>query len=412
MLKLHQRIVYIIDEVHELSEKAFNALLLTLEEPPSHIVFIFATTNIESVPITILSRCQRYDFKKLSNEELSTHLRNIADKENISITDDAIEEITYLSDGGCRDALSILNQLSTSNESIDLEVVLNNYGSVSLVQIKNIVNAYVENEYNQIKTIFENLEKASVDYKVFLKKLIDQFFQKALECKEQKNNHLYLKIKDTIFELNDVINKININVDPFLLIFLILVKNVGVQEPNDDIDSVDVIDSKPLETKTVEKKDALTKSEKTPLKESKTVETVLETNDSTFENDTYLAELKKVRINNCFAQADKTLLKDSKEKWKQFNDQVSLVDTIKSIIIDMEVVLASSTINLITDAQESIVEMFNANLESIEEKYEEILLLLTEKFKRGERRKNYEYAKFNGSGSKNAKGCTKKESGT
>ena len=211
-----------------LSQSAFNALLLTLEEPPSHIVFILATTNIESVPITILSRCQRYDFKKLTNEELTMHLKNIAKIENITITDEAIQEISYLSEGGCRDALSILNQLCTSNDSIDLDTVLNNYGSVSMIQIKNIVKYFIENSYEQLKNIFDSMEKSSMDYKVFLKKLIDQLFIEAINLKTANQNQEYLKLKDTIFELNELINKININVDPFILIFLILIKNVTI----------------------------------------------------------------------------------------------------------------------------------------------------------------------------------------
>ena len=169
--------VYIIDEVHMLTQNAFNALLLTLEEPPSHIVFILATTNIESVPITILSRCQRYDFKKIDNEDLVIHLQQVCEKEDILINDEAIEEIVYLCEGGCRDALSILNQLSTSNSSIDLNVVLSNYGSVSLVQIKEIIQAFLDNNFNELQAIFTKIEKTSMDYKIFIKKMVDQLFR-------------------------------------------------------------------------------------------------------------------------------------------------------------------------------------------------------------------------------------------
>ncbi len=360
--------IYIIDEVHELSERAFNALLLTLEEPPSHIVFIFATTNIESVPITILSRCQRYDFKKLSDDELNEHLRNIANKENIDITDEAIEEITYLSDGGCRDALSILNQLYTSNEHIDLDTVLNNYGSVSLVQIKNIVESFINNQYDQIKDIFNHIDKSSIDYKVFIKKLVDQLFIKALQYKSDKNDTLYLKIKDTIFELNDIIAKININVDPFMLIFLILIKNVDIPE----------------EGLKQEKKESKEKVDNSPIKEAKAkqienkvskLDNLSETknNIQVEQQSNYIEELKKVRINNCFAKADKSLLLASKEDWKIFNEKISSTDMVKSIIIDADVVLSSPDINIVVDLQESIVNMFNENLTIIEEKYAEIV---------------------------------------
>ncbi len=367
--------IYIIDEVHELSDSAFNALLLTLEEPPSHIVFIFATTDIEKVPITILSRCQRYDFKKLTNEELKEHLKNIATKENIEITDEALEEIAYLADGGCRDALSILNQLCTSNEHIDLDTVLNNYGSVSMAQIKNIVNAYIENQYDEIKNIFDNIEKMSIDYKVFLKKLVDQFFQESIHFKMNGNNEMYLKIKDTIFEFNDIINKININVDPFLLIFLVLIKNMEVKEvqPTNKEKETILEDKSPIkEEKTIDQEEAkeqITEDVIPEKKEEKTTE-VKEEKDLTNE---YIEQLKKVRINNCFAKADKSILLKSKEKWQSIKENSSIDKEIESIIIDTNTVLASNEIHIITDIQESIVELFNTHLEEIEKQYKDIV---------------------------------------
>ena len=123
--------VYIIDEVHMLTISAFNALLLTLEEPPKHAVFIFATTNIENVPITILSRCQRYDFRKISVSDIVQRLKKICNIENISIEDDALNEIAFISEGGLRDALSMLDQLSKENDVITLEKVETQMRSVS-----------------------------------------------------------------------------------------------------------------------------------------------------------------------------------------------------------------------------------------------------------------------------------------
>ncbi len=361
--------VYIIDEVHMLSQSAFNALLLTLEEPPSHIVFILATTNIENVPITILSRCQRYDFKKLSDDELINHLKKIAAKENISISEDAIREIAYLSEGGCRDALSILNQLSTSNNNIELETVLNNYGSVSLIQIKNIVKYYIADDYDKLKELFDNISKSSIDYKTFLKKLIDQLFIEALNAKVSHNDNKYLNIRETIFELNDLINKININIDPFVLIFLVLVKNVEI--PNDSLKEKAQQDDVSQETinspKNIIEEKELEVQEKNIEIENENIGLV-----ETDEYYNYLQQLKEVRLNNCFAEADKSLLLDSKERWLNFNNSLNLTDSIKSIVIDSEVVLASSKLNIVIDTQESIVDMFNKELINIEKKYFEI----------------------------------------
>ena len=102
--------VYIIDEVHMLSSGAFNALLKTLEEPPEHVKFVLATTEPQKLPATILSRCQRFDFKKISNEDLIKRLRFVCKESNIEATDDALNLIAVLSEGGARDALSILER--------------------------------------------------------------------------------------------------------------------------------------------------------------------------------------------------------------------------------------------------------------------------------------------------------------
>src|SRR5690348_5760702 len=102
--------VYIIDEVHMLSEKAFNALLKTLEEPPPHVKFLFATTEIRKVPVTVLSRCQRFDLKRVPHETLVTHLSRICGLENVPIEDEALSLIARAAEGSVRDAMSLLDQ--------------------------------------------------------------------------------------------------------------------------------------------------------------------------------------------------------------------------------------------------------------------------------------------------------------
>ncbi len=354
--------VYIIDEVHMMTQSAFNALLKTLEEPPSHVIFIFATTNIESVPITILSRCQRYDFKKIDTDVLIDHLKKISKAENIKITDDAIAEIAYLSEGGCRDALSILNQLSTSYDSIDLDSVLNNYGSVSNIMVERIVKSFISNDYETIKEIFNDLKTNGVDYKVFIKKLVDYFFKEALIFKEKGNNELYLKIKQVIFELNDIINKINITIDPFLLIFLSLVQNMNIkclQIANDDNLKSDVesdklnIENDKNELKNEEKRDNDNK---------------VNTNVSP-DYIKYIKDLTSIRVNNCFAKADKKLLNECKKKWQDFVDSLKETNSLKTVLIDSNVVLASNDLNIIVCSQDSMAEMFNLELDKIAAEY-------------------------------------------
>ncbi|WAM07150.1 AAA family ATPase [Mycoplasmopsis cynos] len=103
--------VYIIDEVHMMSKSAFNALLKTLEEPPKHTVFILATTDPQKIPLTILSRVQRYNFKRMSDLEIINHLKKVLDNEKIEYDDEALKIIALLSSGGMRDALSIADQM-------------------------------------------------------------------------------------------------------------------------------------------------------------------------------------------------------------------------------------------------------------------------------------------------------------
>ena len=104
--------IYIIDEVHMLTTSAFNALLKTLEEPPKHVIFILATTEPYKIPTTILSRCQRFDFKKISVDDIVYRLRIIAQTENIEVSDDILREIAILSDGGMRDSINLLDQVN------------------------------------------------------------------------------------------------------------------------------------------------------------------------------------------------------------------------------------------------------------------------------------------------------------
>lgn len=152
--------VYIIDEVHMLSISAFNALLKTLEEPPAHVMFILATTEPHKIPMTILSRCQRFDFKQLSNEETKEKLQEIATKENILIEDEALYAISEASEGGMRDAISILDQVSAYAESIvTVEDVDNVTGKISNYKLTELISTFINKDaVNALKIINELLE--------------------------------------------------------------------------------------------------------------------------------------------------------------------------------------------------------------------------------------------------------------
>ncbi len=216
--------IYIIDEVHMLTTSAFNALLLTLEEPPSHVVFILATTNIESVPITILSRCQRFDFQKIKEDKLVENLKGVAEKENIKVTEEALLEIAYLAEGGMRDALSILDQLSKNKETITLELIEKEIKTISTKSINDLIDSIENNDISDFLNMVEDFKTRAVDYKSLIKKIIDNISSRA---KKIKNSGLVTRLsfqdyKNLILELTEAFTKININVNPYTIIEMIM----------------------------------------------------------------------------------------------------------------------------------------------------------------------------------------------
>ena len=146
--------IYIVDEVHMLTTQAFNALLKTLEEPPAHAIFIFATTEYYKIPKTILSRCQRFDFKKVSEKEIFDRLKYIADKEKIKVSDDALNEIAILSDGGMRDSISLLDQ---ANSYVLNEITIDDIHEINGTIAPDEINKFMKLFFN--KNLVELLDK-------------------------------------------------------------------------------------------------------------------------------------------------------------------------------------------------------------------------------------------------------------
>jgi DNA polymerase-3 subunit gamma/tau len=161
--------VYIVDEVHMLSKSAFNALLKTLEEPPPHSKFIFATTEISKVPITILSRCQRFDLRRVDKKTLYNFLINISKKEDISISNDALNIIVKASDGSVRDSLSILDQANIfkSQKEIQVEELVNMLGFAKQSDLYELTKFVLDNDLSKlISTLDEMYQRGSETTKV------------------------------------------------------------------------------------------------------------------------------------------------------------------------------------------------------------------------------------------------------
>lgn len=354
--------VYIIDEVHMLTTSAFNALLLTLEEPPKHAIFILATTNIENVPVTILSRCQRFDFQKISNKDISASLRKICDLENIVADDEALDEIAYLSEGGMRDSLSILDQLSKLEEKITLDLIEKEIKIISKKNIDDVFNTIESNDLDGFVNLLREYSNRNVDYKMFVKKMIDVGSKRALSLKSNPSKYVLNSdnYKKMVLLLIDSLNKININVNPFVTLEMLLLDFFSTE--NFDVNNEKIIkkDDK-IELSTEVKKNSNSTSE---LKNNMTSKNNFIEAGNNFVN---------IRINNCFVSASKESLEKAKELLNNLKNDLNITGKVKSIIEDAQVVVASEKIVVLSMLSDHLAEDANENILAIEKAFNSII---------------------------------------
>lgn len=223
--------VYIIDEVHMLSNQAWNAFLKTLEEPPSNVVFILATTDIQKVPITVLSRCQRFDFQRIDRSLIFDNLKRICDLEKIQYEEDAVREIAYLSDGCMRDALSILDQLSKVSDIVDMNVIKSNFGTVTDSELNMLYSFIIKNDIDGLVTLLRNIKETGIDIKIFIDKILDNFLDKAINMKKKNiSTSAFNQLKKIIEVLTEIYSKLNYNSNGFLLLELELISFINDEE--------------------------------------------------------------------------------------------------------------------------------------------------------------------------------------
>ena len=197
--------VYIIDEVHMLSTGAFNALLKTLEEPPEHVKFILATTEPQKLPATILSRCQRFDFKRISNEDIIKRLKVVCNESNIEISEGALNIIAVLSEGAMRDALSILERCIQDGENkIDENKIKDLVGIPKLSYVNSIISAILEYDLDEVVKSTNQILNEGKDLDNFLWEMI-KYVKDILVYKSCKNLELYTQ--DEILIINNLANK-------------------------------------------------------------------------------------------------------------------------------------------------------------------------------------------------------------
>ena len=190
--------IFIIDEVHMLSKQAFNALLKTLEEPPEYLKFIFATTEIKKIPITVVSRCQRFDLSRIKSSELFNFLKDIKDRENGNVSDEAIKLIVKISEGSVRDALSLLDRGLLSLEAegeLDLNKAQKVFGYFDKSQLIDLFRFILEGNRNRVIESYRRIYDQGVDPKVFINDFLELvYYFKNIDS---------LTLESTNFSLND-----------------------------------------------------------------------------------------------------------------------------------------------------------------------------------------------------------------
>jgi len=370
--------VYIIDEVHMLSGSAFNALLLTLEEPPPHVIFILATTEIQNVPITVLSRCQRYDFKRFTAEELKNQLENISKKEKIKITEEALDEIAYIAEGGMRDALSMLDQLiDKDKKNITLDDVVNSFGTISTKSVQELID-YIENsDAHNIISYINKVFESGVNFKVFLEKLIKELKDKAINIKtlKEQSRLTYKEIKDLIIELNNCQQISKVSVNSFGVVELIILDYIDINSDKITIKNIATETSKAPEIK--EKTEIANikndnKDKKQEIKEKKS-DSKKEISSIEDKNKIITVDFIQIRTNNCFVNAKKEFLEETKEKWQAFLKKIKVSNKrIFNLATESDIIAASDSYAILVNEQESAAGLLNNMIDDVEKLFNDV----------------------------------------
>lgn len=377
--------IYIIDEVHMLSTGAFNALLKTLEEPPSHVIFILATTEPNKIPLTILSRCQRFDFNKISNEKLVSRLLYIATQEGKNVDKSILEYIAEISDGGLRDAINLLDQvISLPQESVTLEEIDRLSGRISQNTLFELLNAISTGNYVSILNISDIIYGEGKNYKdiadgmlAIVRDLsinfeVDSYFNKDYSSKLATINIPFDKLISITSLLNELIKELKNSNDPKMLfdIYMVNICNSLSSKGNLSVKKEDINNSQTVELKNKEVNNISNikeNKEKLDINKDSDEKTINEETVNT-SNDIINGDLKSIRINNVLAEADKSILNNIVKSYDKIGDYVSnkVYNTLSILLLDGHVVVASTKYLLFAFESEEDVTLFDNNYKQIE----------------------------------------------
>ena len=360
--------VYIIDEFHMLSTSAFNALLLTLEEPPKDVVFILATTDIQSVPITVLSRCQRFDFKPISIQDIENRLKFVCGEENLKVTDDAIKEIAMMSNGGLRDALSILDQVAGNGEEIDIQDVIANFGGISNKKINQLLSYYENNSVAELIDYINEIKNDGIDIKVLIDKIITKIKSVLIDIKlDNYNGKLdFDNLYNLVFELNKLLTGERNGANYYDLLEIVFLKYINYFSGNNFVDKniVKLTDSKKEST-------IIKRIEEKPKISAPAIEQTIISQENKLEKKNKVIDFDiDVRINNTFVNAKKDYLNNIKSKWNDFVIYESNTNkAMISYLADTNIVAASDKYAILTNNLDITNDLINQNIKSLEKDF-------------------------------------------
>lgn len=360
--------VYIIDEFHMLSTSAFNALLLTLEEPPKDVVFILATTDIQSVPITVLSRCQRFDFKPISIQDIENRLKFVCGEENLKVTDDAIKEIAMMSNGGLRDALSILDQVAGNGEEIDIQDVIANFGGISNKKINQLLSYYENNSVAELIDYINEIKNDGIDIKVLIDKIITKIKSVLIDIKlDNYTGKLdFDNLYNLVFELNKLLTGERNGANYYDLLEIVFLKYINYFPGNNFVDKniVKLTDSKKEST-------IIKRIEEKPKISAPAIEQTIISQENKLEKKNKVIDFDiDVRINNTFVNAKKDYLNNIKSKWNDFVIYESNTNkAMISYLADTNIVAASDKYAILTNNLDITNDLINQNIKSLEKDF-------------------------------------------
>ena len=383
--------VYIIDEVHMLSIGAFNALLKTLEEPPEYVIFILATTEPQKIPATIISRCQRFDFKSISMESMKKCLNNIIEKEKIQIGDDALDEIIVNSKGGMRDAISLLDQAyAFCDNKITLDDVESLSGNITKLEMLSLILNILDGNYINISDKINNYYALGKDISLICEKIIN-FIRNGILYKKnivkdvsEEEKNIYDKISENdmyliIDFLSDTLVKLQKYYQKNITFEVQIIKLIDILNNSSNV-SRETLDEKEKNNKINEsnniqinnKKNDVPRETSQPAKDNVPRETLNEKQEDSFEK---LSKIKEIRINNILLEATKKDINFINELWQNINDYL-VDDKYKisaGILENSKPVAASKTGIIITLPLDSLVNRIEKVYDNSKELMKEIL---------------------------------------